>query len=102
MSDKKTGCFLFSFWAFFGPSSLHSFAIPLLRLVMSGEVVHSGGSEPHSLHDSDSPCLSLLSTWKRFFMWMYAFYQAYGSVIAYYGASYGAFLSALSVPLLNE
>lgn len=69
---------------------------------MNGEVVHLGGSEPHSLHDSDSPCLSLLSKWKRFFTWMYTFCQAYGSVIAYYGASYGAFLSALSVPLLNE
>lgn len=102
MSDKKTGCFLFSFWAFFGPSALHTFVSPLLRLVMNGEVVHLGGSEPHSLHDSDSPCLNGLSKWKRFFMWMYTFYQAYGSVIAYYGASYGAFLSALSVPLLNE
>ncbi len=35
-------------------------------------------------------------------MCIYTFCQAYGSVIAYYGASYGAFLSALSVPLLNE
>lgn len=69
---------------------------------MSNEDAYSNLNELHSWSDSESSCLINQSKWKRFSTWIITFCQTYGSVIAYYGASYGAFFSALSVPLLNE